>query len=319
MAATTTSTEAELIAEYWNNVFLNELRENLVLEQFGLKNTHAKGQGTMVHWLSLGDLTASGTITEATDPTEHSLSAGDLTATVTQYGGTVLVSDLLQDTWVAGSYQTLMERLARNAAFTIDTVIRDACFTAGGSAQYGGTAVARNSIATDGTFDIDIAEIREATHSLIANKAPTFPDGNFVGVIHQDILYDLQGDTANWQEFLKHTETGYRDINRNWTGMRPGYRGEVGSMFGVRFILSQQALVMDASGSASTDVYQTYIFGPEQYGVSELQGVQTIVKNPHPASDLDLYGSVGWKAAFVAKELNSKRMTRIESGASLGD
>jgi len=309
VAVSTTSTEAELLAEYWNNVFLHELRENLVFEQFGLKGVHPRGSGTVVHWMSLADLTAAGALTEGTDPTEYTLSAGDLTATVKQYGASVLISDLLQETWVAGSYQALMERLARNAALTIDEVIRDTCFTAGGSAQYGGTAVARNSIATDGSFDADISEIREAVNSLETNKVPRWPDGYYVGIIHQDVKYDLQGDTANWRDLVKYLGSQEQHI----------LKGEVGELYGVRFIMTQQALKLDASGSASTDVYQSYIFGPEFFGVSELQGVQTIIKNPHPASDLNLYGSVGWKAAFACKELDSKRMIRLETGASLGD
>jgi N4-gp56 family major capsid protein len=141
MATSTTSTEAEIIAEYWRNVFLNELRENLVFWQYGMVGTHPRGSGTLVHWLALDDLSAAAALTEGTDPDEYTLSAGDQTATVAQYGASVLVSDLLQDTWVSGSYQTLMERLARNAALTLDTVIRNTCFTAGGSAQYAGTAV----------------------------------------------------------------------------------------------------------------------------------------------------------------------------------
>jgi len=318
VAVSTTSTEAELIAEYWNNVFLNELRENLVFYDYGMKSVHPKGSGTVVHWLSLADLTAATALSEGTDPTEYTLSAGDQTAAIQQYGASVLISDLLQDTWVSGSYEQLLERLARNAALTLDTVVRDTCFTAGGSAQYGGTAVARNSIATDGSFDADIREIREAVNSLESNKVPTFDDGFYVGIIHQDVKYDLQGDTANWQEILKHTETGLEDVRRG-VGTAPGRGGIVGTMFGVKFIMSQLALKLDASGSASTDVYQSYIFGPEHYGVSQLQDVQTIIKNPHPASDLNLYGSVGWKAAFACKELDSKRMVRLETGASLGD
>lgn len=319
MAVSTTSTEAELIAEYWNTVFLDTLRDNLTFWKYGLKSPHGRGQGTMCHWLGLYDLTASAALSEGSDPTEHVLSAKDITATVAQYGGSVLVSELLQDTWVQGSYQTLMERLAYNAALTLDTVVRDACFSGGGSAQYGGTATARTNIATGSSFDADISEIREATHSLAALKVKTFPDGFYVGIANQDVIYDLQGDTANWQEFLKHTEPGYRQMQENFTGQRPGGQGIVGSLFGVKFILSQLALLLDASGSASTDVYQSYIFGPEHYGVSQLQDVQTVIKNPHPASDLDLYGSVGWKAAFVSRELNASKLIRLETGASLGD
>jgi len=319
MATTTTSTEAELLSEYWNNIFLNELRSNLVFWDYGMKSMHPKGTGTLAHWLSIADLSPTATaLTEGTDPTERSLSAGDQTATVSQYGESVLVSDLLQDTWISGSYEQLMERLARNTAENLDTIIRNTNFTAGGSAQLGGTAVSRNSIASDGSFDADIAEVREAVHSLASNKAQTYPDGYYVGVVHPDVLYDLQGDTANWQEFLKNTETGFAEHERNYAGMRPGYGGVVGAMFGVKFIMSQQAVELVYSGSACTDVYQSYIFGPEHYGVSQLQDTQVIIKNPHPASDLNLYGSVGWKTAFATKELDSKRMVRLETGSSMG-
>jgi len=310
MAASTTGTYTAPVMEYWNNYFLNELRANLVLEQFGLKGLHPKNNGAMVHWQTMTDFSAATTaLAEATaDTNEYSLSGAMVTATVTQYGAYVKISDLLQDVWLAGSYQTVMERLARHAALTIDTVIRDSCFTAGGTAQYGGTAVARNSIASDGSFDMDLSEVRMAVNSLETLKAPRWPDGFYVGVVHQDVKYDLQGDTANWQDVLKFIPGSQQHV----------IKGEVGEMYGVRFIMSQQALAMDASGSASTDVYQSYIFGPEHYGISELQGVQTIIKNPSPVSQLDTFGTVGWKVGFVSKQLDASRMIRIESGASLG-
>lgn len=320
MAVSTTATEPELIAEYWNNVFINELRANLVFAPWGLKGTHPKGSGTMVHWLALADLSArAAALSEGTDPTEYTLSAGDQTATVVQYGDSVLVSDILQDTWQPGSMGQLMERLARKAALEIDTIIRNSVFTAGGSAQYAGTAVARNSIATSG-FDISIPEIREALNSLESNYAQPFRDGYYRAIIHQDIKYDLQGNTANWQEILKNTESGMEDIRRFGNATSPGNgNGVVGRLFGVEFIMSQLALMMDASGSGTTDIYQSYIFGPEHFGISQLNDVTTVIKNPHPASDLDLYGTFGYKMAFVAKELEAKRMVRLESGASLGD
>lgn len=326
MAVSTTSTEAELIAEYWKNRFVSELRANLVFAPWGLKGTHPKGSGTMVHWLSLADLSASSAAgSEGTDPTEHTLSAGDQTATVAQYTDVVKVSDILQETWVPGSMGELMERLARAAAKKIDLVVRDAAFTAGGSAQYAGTAVARNSIATVGAFDMDIAEIREAINGLEKNTAQPFSDGYYRGIIHPDVKYDLQGDTANWQEILKYTETGFKDVQGFGNAASSGGgKGVVGRLFGVEFIMTNQALAMVGSGSAytagsaGTDIYQSYIFGPEHFGISQLQDVQTIVKNPSPVSTLDLYGTAGYKVAFATKQLDSKRMVRIESGATLG-
>ena len=212
-----------------------------------------------------------------------------------------------------------MERLARVAALQVDTTIRDTAFTAGGSAQYAGTAVARNSIATDGSFDVDMAEIREAVHSLESLNAQPFSDGLYRGVIHGDVKYDLQADTAHWQEVLKHTESGLRDLRGGNAASNGKGNGVCGELNGVEFIQSNQALKMDASGSASTDIYQSYIFGAEHYGVSQFQDVQTIIKNPSPVSTLDLYGTFGFKMSFACKELNSSRMIRIEAGSTKGD
>jgi len=314
---TSTSSEAELLAEYWNNTFLNELRSNLLFEQFGLKSVNPGGSGTLVHWIALADMSAGAAISEGIDPDAYALSAGDQTATLAQYGGTIMMSDFLQDTWLPSSMENIMGRLARHAALTIDRTIRNINFTAGGTAQIGGTAVARNSIATDGSFDADIAEIREAVNSLEKLNSQTFPDGYYVGVVHPDVKYDLQGDTANWRDVVKNVESAF-DMVRNGNGKVPGRGGFVGELFGVKYLMTTEALKMTASGSASTDVYQTYIFGPEHYGVSQLRDVQVVIKNPHPASDINLYGTAAWKTTFATKELNSSRMVRLETGASLG-
>lgn len=320
MAVLTTTSDGtqidQIIAEYWNNRFLSELRDNLMFYDYALKNTHARGQGTMVHWMGITDLTAGAAITEGSDPTEYNLSATDQTATVSQYGASILVSDLLQDTWVAGSYQQLMERLARNAALTLDTIVLNAVITGGGTASYGGTAVARNSIATDGSFDADIAELRKGVNWLEGLKAQTYPDGFYRAVISPDVKYDLQGDSASWQDIVKHTDPSM--VTERYAGARGPGRHDIGELFGIRFAMSQLCPELVYSGSACTDVYQSFLFSPEFFGVSELSGVQMIVKNPHPASDLDMYGTVGWKCAFAKKELSSSRMIRIETGASLG-
>lgn len=306
MASTTTSTEAELLAAYWKETFLNELRANLVFDQFALKSSHPTGSGTMIHWLALADLSSAAALTEATDPTEYSLSAGDQTATLAQYGATVKVSDILEDTWIKTSMQNLMERLARNAALTKDTILRNAIFSAGGTAQYGGTAVARNSIATDSSFDMTLAKAEKATTTMGNSNVPRFKDGYYVGVLHPHVAYDLMRDD-DFKSFSQYTDMG---LEKQW-------KWEVGSMAGIRFVQSTQALLMDASGSASTDVYQSYIFGDEYFGVSELHGVDIVIQDTN--STLNLYKNYGWKASWAQKQLSDSRMIRLETGSSLGD
>ncbi len=133
-------------------------------------------------------------------------------------------------------------------------------------------------------------------------------DGFYVGLIHPDQKYDLQGD-SNWTNAHIYVDKGIDKL----------YKGEVGSIYGVRFLQTTQCLKMDASGSASTDVFQAHVMGDEYLGVSELYKAQVVVKDPHPASDIDLYSTIGWKAAFAAKQLESSAMIRLEGGASLAD
>lgn len=204
MAVTSTSTEAELIAEYWNNVFLNNLRSNLAFYDYGLKSVQPPGTGVMTHWLGLYDTSGALVtgLTEGTDPDETTLSAQDQTATLIQYGESVQISDILQDTWVGGSYQQLMERLARSAALTLDTVVRNIAFTAGGSAQFAGTATALANIDISTTFAVNVQEVREAVNSLEELACPTFPDGFYAGIIHPDVKYDLNTFGSFYQKIV---------------------------------------------------------------------------------------------------------------------
>ena len=306
MAATTTATEAELLKQYWNDVFLDELREGMVFYDLGDKNAMAKESGTLCHWLSLGDMSAAAALTEATDPTEYTLSAGDKTATLKQYGANILVSDLLQDTAIGGTMENIMERLGRNAAKTLDIIVRNINFSAATCVKYGGSAVARNSIATDSSFDMTVNNIRQAKHFFdTANVAPREGE-DYVGVVHPSVGYDIKGDSL-WKD--PHTYVDTKEI----------YKGEIGSLYGVRFVENTNALELVASGSASTDVMQSYFIGHQGFGISELYNPQIIVKNPNPASTLNLNASYGWKGAFATRALEVSGILRYETGASLED
>lgn len=309
MAATTTATEAEMLKEHWNETFLEELREGMVFYDLGLKSQAAKQEGTTVHWLALADMSAAAALTEATDPTEYTLSAGDMTAALKQYGASVLVSDLLQDTIIGTGMNNIMERIGRNAAKTLDIVVRNAVLSGCTNVRYGGTAVARNSIATASHFDFSVTTIRKARNFFNNANAQPLDGKNYVAVAAPNVIYDLQGD-SNWTN--AHIYAGENTVE----GV---YKGESGKLYGVRFIENTNALELVASGSASTDVFQTYFVGKEGFGVSELYDPQIIAKNPHPASDLDLYASYGWKGTFATRELQASALLRYETGASLSD
>lgn len=307
MALTQTGTEAEVMKEYWKEEILSELRSNLVFYNLGMISNHPKNTGTRVHWLSVADLSASSALSEGYDPTSYALSAGDITADVTQYGASIKVSDLLEGTAISTYMATLKDRVARNAQLTVDQVgIRDAILTGGGVVQYAGTAVARNSVADNSTFDMDLGEVKAAARELKRNNVMPMAGNNFVAVIHPDATYDVMAD-SEWITAAQNNDPGFQNL---------AVPGKIGSLYGVDFVESSECLAMTNSGSANTDVYQTYVFGKEAFGVSEFMMNDIIIKSPHPSSDLELYSTIGWKSAFAAAELKPSAMVRIEHAVS---
>ena len=94
--------------------------------------------------------------------------------------------------------------------------------------------------------------------------------------------------------------------------------GQVGTLHGVRFVETNN----EVTESSTTTVYHTYVFGKNAYGMLSLEGQpesRIIIKTPGPndtSNPLNMYSTVGWKAYFVAKVLNSDWVIAIKSGAT---
>lgn len=303
----TAGLSATLMKQYWMPQFLTELRSNLVLRELGEMGTIPEGEGQVVHWLSIADLSVHTTAaTENTDPTPFTLSGGDKQATLTPYNDAVQLSRQLAKTWIRGSMDTLLNKLSRHAANKLDRVIRDSVLTAGGFAVYGGTAVARNSIAQASTsFALTVTKARTARAYLEGLNNQPHTDGFFVCVAHSDTLYDIEGDT-NWRDVVKYDTKTFGNI----------LKGEIGEIHKIRFIKTTEAF-NSAMGSASAVVYQSYLMGAEAYGVSELEDVDIIVKDPAPASSVNGYSTAGYYFAFASRALKVSALARIETSSSL--
>lgn len=305
-ALTTTGTLSQVLKNYYDELFLQTADAVFVLKPLGRKGRIPPTEGKTVYWTRIEHLGAATTaLTEATTPDAVGMSATNLTATVSQYGNWVKVSDILKLTAIDPTIEGFMKELAYNAALSIDTVVRDTIYS-GGTALYASGVAARTDIAA--TDVITVADLRKALRNLEYRKALPY-DSDYVGVIHPYVKYDIEGDN-DWVTAHVYTDSGIKNV----------YSGEVGKIYNVRFVQpTTQANVLVGSGSAGTDVYQTLIMGKEFFGVSDLQNLTTYVK---PASSggtnnpLELYSSIGWKAAFAVKVLNDNFAERIESAVS---
>lgn len=304
MAQTNTSTLSSVMQIYYDKKMLQRAEKELVYKQLGRVGTLPKGEGKVIYWTRYTNMPVAGTITEGTDPTARGLSAVTVSGVLAQYGDLTQVTDVLSLTAFDNVIASSVELLGYQAGLTVDSVVRDVV-AATTNIIYASGVAARTSISA--TDVMTISDIRKAVRTLRGANAKTNSKamGKFVAVVHPDVEYDLQGDSA-WESSVKYTEKGVDRI----------FQGETGEMYGVKFLRSTNAPILAGSGSAGTDVYQTLVFGEEAFGVSDLQAIRTIVHNPSKNSALELYADVGWKTSFVAKILNDDYMVSIESAAT---
>ena len=290
------------VGAYYEKRFLMRSEENFVWKQLGTPGRVPKGEGKTVVWNRMTNPSAKTALTEGTDPTPTGLSASLVSATVAQFGNYEQVSDILELTAVDTLVKAVIDVLAYEAALSIDTAVV-ATVSANGTELLASGVVARSSLVAANT--ITVADLRKAKRKLDNLCAKPHTKDRFVAVAHPDVIYDLEGD-SNWLDAHKYTEKGIDAV----------YNGEAGELYGTRFIMSQKAPVLTNSGSASAEVYQTFIMGKDFYGVSDLQNLVTYVDSPSPRSALRLYSDIGWKASFAAKVLNNSFGIRYESGAT---
>ena len=306
MALTTTATLSSVMQAYYDKRFLKRATAEFVYKQLGRMGTVPKGEGKTVVWNRYTNPTAkTSALTEGTDPTPSGLSATLISATISQYGNFEQVTDILELASIDNSIASTVELLAYEASVSIDTVIRNVVDDTTTILYASGVANRTSIIATD---VVTVTDIRKVVRQLKGQNAkPQRKGGSYMAVIHPDVEYDLQGD-SNWTNAHQYTDSALGGV----------YNGEVGKLYGVRFLNTTQAPVLtnSASAGASTDVYQSLVFGEEAFGVSELQNLRTYVDSPSPRSALRMYSDVGWKAGFTTKILNDNFMVSLESAAT---
>lgn len=299
--------------EVYSRRFLTALRANLLLKQFGLKDSLPLRSGTVVKWPRVERITtAYTTAMEGQDPATTALSVNSVSAQLAEYKQAFRLSDLFQKSSVPGTMEEIMDAIAFKAAEDMDTIIRNKVYTAGGSGLLQSDEVHRSTLTQTGQHYLTLNFVREGVRRLEAGNVPTFGNGLYVALVHPDAKYDLQGDST-WQSFQQYTETG---VGR-------AYQGKIGTNFGVEFFVSTQTYKGTnkiISAGRSDNLYQTFVFGQDHTGISQLTGedIDIIVKNPAPASVLNSYGTAGYKFRFVPVQLQAARMSRLEHTASAG-
>jgi N4-gp56 family major capsid protein len=315
---TTVNTVSPAVKDrYYNKLFLRIAESKLIHKQLGQLNQKIEkgegGYGTgVLHWSKWTnlDLVTAGQ-GEGVPTTAVGLSATWVTGTTAQFDNAVSISDILAYTSFADVMKAAVERLAYNAGLSIDTIIRNAIYNSGLPRL---AAAAASITAIPQTAVLSINEVKKAVRTLRRVDAPDI-DGYYVAAVHPDALYDLMVDTTTggWmdaQKYVDNTEL---------------MKGEVGRIAGARFIESSnagypgQGTIANCGVVASSTLYITPFFGRDAFGVSDLQGLKTYIKDFSSGGTGDpteKVATAGWKCAFGVTVLNSSFYTSLQHAVS---
>lgn len=310
ITSTTTANFSDLVQELVLAKAQEELRGRLVHVMPGnfVPGRFVKGTNT-IRFARYADLTPDTTpLSEGETPDSQALSIGSDYFTATQYGKTIAVTDLAQLDSPHDLISIASERIARQAAETMDIVVKDV-LAAGSNVKYAGDATSRVEVAQSDV--ITGALVKKMVATLKAANVPAFADGFYRCILHPYQEYDILTDTANggWMDSTKYVDN------------MPLLNGEIGRYAGVRFLVSSNAKVFEESGADDANVYSAHFFGPDSYTVGDSQTLQAYFVSPGGDHNdpLAQRALAGFKMRFGAKllDLTGARYVRLETGATL--
>jgi N4-gp56 family major capsid protein len=302
---TTSSGLTDEMKTYYSDYLIDNAIPKLVHDQFGQKHPIPKNGGKTIEFRKYSPLPKLTTpISEGVTPDGQSLTMSTIEATVAQYGGYITLSDVLLLTAIDNNLVQATKLLGAQAGSTLDTITREV-LNGGTNAIFAGGKEARGDLDAASLLTVD--DIKKAVR-LLKNQSAEQISGSWVGIIHPDIAYDLTNDPA-WKDVKTYSDPS--DI----------YEGEIGKIFGVRFVETTEAKIWAGAGNGGRAVYSTLILGDNAYGVTEISGggLQHIVKQLGSAGTgdpLDQRATAGWKATKVAERLVENYMVRIESAST---
>lgn len=290
---------------FYSDYLIDNAVPKLVHDQFGQKHPIPKNGGKTIEFRKYSPLPKLTTpIQEGITPNGQSLTMSTIEATVAQYGGYITLSDVLMLTAIDNNLVQATKLLGAQAGATLDTITREV-LNGGTNVIFAGGKSARTDLDADSVLTVD--DIKKAVRLLKTQNAEQI-NGAWVGIIHPDVAYDLTNDPA-WKDVKTYSDPS--DI----------YEGEIGKIYGVRFVETTEAKIWAEAGASSRAVYSTLILGDNAYGTTEITGggLEHIVKQLGSAgtSDpLNQRATAGWKATKVAERLVENYMVRIESAST---
>jgi len=277
---------------YYEKVFLARAEYELILDQGAQKRTRENNVGSTLNFTRYTPLDLAVTaLSEGANPATTTLiTATNVKASLAEYGNTIKVSKFLSLTSIDVKDREKIELVGQNMGETLNRKVREELDD--WTATYANAKAKLSLVKSSDT--LDAADIALMVRTLEINKARRYPDGFFLAKTDPYNKYRLVQDST-WVAAKEYSDV--KDL----------YRGEIGELYGVRFLLNIDALSSQGD-KASHPAYSTFVHGADAFGVYDLAGdsPKLIIYD-----GVDSYNQAGraafisWAGSYVCKTLNS--------------
>ena len=305
---------------FYNTTLIKKATPLLVHAQFGDKIGIPKNGGKIIEFREFTPFQKALTpLVEGVTPDGVLLNVTKIEKTLAEYGAYTTVSDLLELTAIDNVIVETTELHANAMGLTLDTIVRNELNSCG-------TVIYADAPDQEEPPEVraDLTSEHRLTREVVAKavailkkrNAPKI-NGSYIGIIHPSVELDLI------------TSQGWIDVMQ-YSNATQIYEGEIGKLYGVRFVVTSEAQVFKGTGTewdqrcaADTAVYSCLFLGKGAYKVIDVAGAgaQIIVKpkgSGGTADPLDQRSSIGWKIPmFGAKVVIPDYIVRVECGSSM--
>lgn len=301
----TNATLTQEIKSYYEDIFLDRANPKLVMAEGSQSEVLGSNNGATVTFTRYAVRPLATTpLSTGVNPTHTANTAVNVVATLAEYGDNEKIAKFLSTTSIDKNNAEKIEVMGDGMGNTLDAITRDSLFS-GATVQY---ANSRASLVTVAQTDVlNFTEIAKARRTLITNNAQVYDDNMFMAKIQP------------FTEFDVITSTGWVNIKSYQDG-QDLYRGEIGSLYMFRFLMSTQHKVEAAAGAAGANVYSNFFHGKNAFGTVNLEGDMpklVIVTGADGSNVAGRFANISWAGSYTAKVLNATWILNVKTGASV--
>ena len=306
MTMTGTSALAGLVKAAYDRYVEFQLRSQPLFRTLADKRPVQQAMpGSSVVFSLYNDLaTATGTLTETTDPTAVALSdVSTVTVTLNEYGNVVLNTRKLGEFAFSDVDPAIANIVAFNMADSIDELVVTE-LRGGSNVIWSGSATAASTVTA--AMTLSGANIRKAVAKLRTGKAVPKTDMLYAAYAHPEASHDLRAETGalSFEDTRKYTDPNVGNI-----------LNAVAGVIGGAYVVETPRAYSALDGATSARVYRTILVG--QQALAEAVAVEPGVVIGPVVDQLMRYRPVGWYGLLGWKRYREAALYRIESGSSI--